>query len=165
MRALHVFFSSVNEPQHKFLGTTKDIRGRTQYFKRRGVEYQELILKVREEKYFLNGLKQVDLRQFDVAMIEGTYFPRSLAAIKKVNPGLKVLLRAINAEILHWLHSAEAALRFDTWKRVLFDLKSTINFGLKDIRCARSADYILSIAEFQAIDSHINTNDHQLVIL
>lgn len=149
MRILHVFFSSVIKPQHKFLGTTKDIRGRTQYFESRGIEYQELILKVREEKYFLDGLKQIDLGNFDVVLTEGTYFPRSVQAIKAANPRLQVLMRGINAEMYHWLHSAEAALRFDTWKRVLFDLKGAVDFGSRDILCARKADYILAIAEWE----------------
>jgi len=152
MRVLHVFFSSVIKPQHKFLGTTKDIRGRTQYFEQRGIEYQELILKVREEKYFLEGLKRVDLSSFDAVLTEGTYFPRSVGVIKSANPRIMVLMRGINAEIFHWLHSAEAALRFDTWKRVLFDLKGTLDFGSKDILCARRADYILSIAEWESLN-------------
>ncbi len=149
MKALHVFFASVNKPQHRFLGTTKDIRGRTQYFAEREIEVQELILKIREERYFLDGLKQIDLQPFDFVLIEGTYFPRSVAALKAANPRVKVLMRGINAELLHWLHSAEAALRFDTWKRVFFDLKGTLDFGSKDILCARRADYILAIAEWE----------------
>lgn len=149
MRALHVFFSSVNKPQHRFLGTTKDIRGRTQYFASRGVEVQELILKVREEKYFSSGLARVDLSNFDVVVVEGTYFPATVRKIKESHPQTRVLMRGINAEILHWLHSAEAALRFDTWKRVLFDLKGTIDFGSKDILCARRADHILAIADWE----------------
>src|SRR5437867_2000021 len=149
MKILHVFFSSVIKPQHKFLGTTKDIRGRTQYFLERGIDCEELILKIRKEKFFLRGIKDFNLSKFDAVMVEGMYYPITLRQIKKSHPSLRVLMRAINAELLHWLHSALAAALFDSPKRVLLDIKGAVKFGLSDIRCARLTDYVLPIAEWE----------------
>ena len=149
MKLLHVFFSSVVNPRHRFLGTTKDIRGRTQYFEERGIDYEELILKVRKEKYFLRGLERISPEEFDVALIEGTYFPETVLFLRKNYPHLRILMRGINAEIYHWTHSAHAALFFDTFHRVLFDLKGGLKFGLSDILCAHRAHYILPIAAWE----------------
>jgi len=150
MRVLHVFFSSVINPQHKFLGTTKDIRGHTQYFVERGIHCEELILKVRKEKYFLEGLQGADLSRFDAVFVEGTYYPKTLRHITERYPKVKLILRGINAELFHWIHSAHAALLYDTWKRVIFDLKGSAWFGLSDFRCARLADFILPISAWEA---------------
>jgi glycosyltransferase involved in cell wall biosynthesis len=149
MRVLHVFKSSVVNPRHRFLGTTKDFRAHTQYLCDRKIESEELILKIPAERDFLDGVREIDASRFDALLIEGTYYPRSVGLLKKRHPRLKVLMRAINAELLHWMHSAHAALFYDSPKRVLFDVKSGLKFGLADLLCARRADAILPIAKWE----------------
>jgi glycosyltransferase involved in cell wall biosynthesis len=150
MRVLHAFASSVLDPRHKFLGTTKDVRGRTQYFEARGIERRELVIAARKERCFLRALDGVDLADLDAVIVEGTYFPGAISSIKDACPGLRVFARGVNAELLHWLHSARAALRHDSWKRLLFDLEGALVFGLKDLRCAVAADAILPISEWES---------------
>lgn len=149
MRVLHLFFSSVIKPQHRFLGTTKDIRGRTQYFEERGIVYEEAVIEVRKEKYVIAELKARDLSRYDVMIWEGTYYPHSLNYLRHKAPHIRVYSRGINAEIYHWLHSMHAAFRFDSLKRTWFDFKGTVNFGLRDIKSARRADGILSICDWE----------------
>ncbi len=151
LKILHVFFGSVENPVHKFLGTTKDIRGRTQYFRERSLDYEELILSVRKEKFLFRALEELDLSRFGTVFIEGTYYPRSVAYLRREYPHLKIIMRAINAELLHWLHSAYAAVRFSGARRAWADLKGLARFGTSDIRCARKADYILSIAHWETL--------------
>jgi len=151
MKVLHVFFSSVVNPQHRFLGTTKDIRGRTEYFLKRMIDYQELILKIRKEKYFRRGLQEIDLKKFDAVLIEGAYYPGSVRYLKTNYPHLKIIIRGINAELFHWMHSAYAAVTFDSLKRAIGDLKGVVQFGLSDIRCGRQADYVLPIAQWETL--------------
>lgn len=150
MRILHVLFGSALRPEQKFLGTTKDIRGRTQYFHERGIEYEELVLDVRKEKYFRRRALEMGVDRFDVVLVEGTYFPVTMALLKKRYPQVRFLARGINAEFLHWLHSGVAAVQFDTWRRAFADLKGACSYGWKDFRCARTADAILPIADWES---------------
>ncbi|MBI4605409.1 MAG: glycosyltransferase [Planctomycetes bacterium] len=150
MKLLHVIFSSVVKPQDRFLGTTKDVRGHTQYLRERGIEHEELVLPVRKERCFREALEKLDPSRFDVVLTEGTYYPSVVRDLKRRHPRLRILMRGINAELLHWLHSAHAALRFDNLRRVLFDLYGAAAFGLADLRCGWHADCVLSICEWEA---------------
>jgi glycosyltransferase involved in cell wall biosynthesis len=149
MRVLHVFFRSVLEPRERFLGTTKDVRGHSQYLRDRQIEREELIIEAREERCLRAGLVGIDLARLDALLIEGTYYPSAVRSLKRQHPNLRILMRGINAELFHWMHSAYAALFHDTPRRVLFDLYSAARFGLKDLLCAWRADAVLPISGWE----------------
>jgi SAM-dependent methyltransferase len=149
MRILHVFSRATLDPAQRFLGTTKDQRGRAQYCAERGIERRELAYETRGDAALGRELGSLDLGGFDAVFIEGTYFPAAIRRLKKRWPGLRVLARGVNAEFLHWLDSARAGRRAGSWKRILFDLKSALCFGLADLRCARGADWVLAITRWE----------------
>lgn len=103
-QVLHVVPSSIYNPRHLYLGVTKDIRGRTEYFETRGIPVQELRLEKRNDQVLLEQLQTIKMEQFSAVMIEYSHFPRSIRYLKELLPEVKILVRGINAEFLQQWH-------------------------------------------------------------
>jgi hypothetical protein len=147
---LHVVASATARPEHEFLGTTKDARGHAEYLAERGLAARTLHIEARRDTELRSRLDDWDLAEFEAVLLEGAYFPDSIAWLKRRRPTLRVWVRGVNAEAWHWRDSARAAWRYDSMSRVLFDLKCAWDFGRRDRRCARRADAILAICDWEA---------------
>ena len=110
MRVLHIVPDSVDKPRHLFLGSTKDIRGRTEYFKVRGIPFDEILTEGRSDVLVLEKLQNLDLSQYTTALFEYPTYPASLRFLRQHFPQLQLLTRSLNAEFCHRLHYALAGV-------------------------------------------------------
>jgi hypothetical protein len=100
---LHVVPDSLTQPEHFYLGSTKDIRGRTEYFNDRQYIYNELMVKNRSDDFLLDVLKKTDLSAYDLIFYEFALFPRSMSYVRRKHPAVKQVVRSINADFYHFL--------------------------------------------------------------
>lgn len=147
---MHVIPDSVQDPAQRYLGSTKDAFGRTEYFISRDIDYVELFVKNRKDSDLRNQLTRYNLKEFSAVIIELPVYPKSIKFLKKKYPSLKVYVRAINAEFYHDWHYVYASLKYR-------HLRLAIKYGLlsvlrlyKDVVCARYADATLSITEWES---------------
>src|SRR3989304_7723716 len=146
---LHIVPDSTVAPKHVYLGSTKDIRGRTEYFKERGIFFDELVLIKRKDKILLKELKKIDLNGYSAAIIECPVYPRSVRFLKKKYPRLLVVIRSINAELFHRLHYIKASLLHKQWKSLAINLFFLFKCSLADFLCANYSDVILTISDWE----------------
>jgi len=155
-KVLHVLGDKSWKPQFKFLGSTKDIVGRRDYFALRGIEVVELQVKGRHDHICLELLQQMDLSDFDAVLMEHPRYPRSMRYLRKTHPGIVLMIRGHNAELIHQLHTAWAYLQSGVggwrwrWKRTRMTLKNVLDRFGYDLSCARLADYVLAICDWEA---------------
>jgi hypothetical protein len=149
MRVIHIIPDSVVNLQYLFLGSTKDIRGRTEYFKERGIPFDEIVVKARSDRWLLKRLQGMDLSQYTRIFFEYPIYPASLRFLRKHFPQLKLLTRSHQGEFYHRLHYALAHVLYGRNFKILRDFEnSLIRLGL-DWLCARRSDYILSITQWE----------------
>ena len=155
-KVLHVLGDKSWKPQFKFLGSTKDIVGRRDYFALRGIECVELQVKGRHDSICLEALQAMDLSDFDAVLMEHPRYPRSMAYLKKTQPRIVRMIRGHNAELIHQLHTAYAYLKSGVggskwrWKRTRMTLKNLWDRFSYDLSCSRLADYVLAISDWEA---------------
>jgi hypothetical protein len=150
MRIFHIFSQKALDPQHLFLGSTKDTRCRTEYFQTRQIPYDECILETRSDSLLLEKLHNIRLDQYTAVFIEYPVYPRSIAYIKQQKPGLRVIVRAHNAELLHYLHYTKIALVMNKYNRILRYLANAVIRLNQEIACGRLADAICTISPWEA---------------
>ena len=155
-KVLHVLGDKSWKPEYRFLGSTKDIVGRRDYFADRGIEFVELQVKGRHDYNCLEMLQQLDLSDFDAVLMEHPRYPKSMAYLKKTYPRLLRMIRGHNAELIHQLHTAWAYWNSGLsgpkwrWKRTRMTLKNVLDRFGYDVSCARLADYVLAICDWEA---------------
>lgn len=153
MSVLHVIPDSVVDPRHFYLGSTKDIAGRTEYFQYRGIKYDRIIVRSRSDAFLLEALKSHNLAAYTSAIIEYPVFPRSLSYIRENAPHIRLFTRSHNAELYHRLHWALAR---SLNARSLVDLRAIfVDIGLSlarlrlDYVCGKRSDAVLSISRWE----------------
>lgn len=153
---LHVIPESATRPHQVYLGSTKDVRCRTEFFHERGISYEELVPKKRRDENLIQELKRLDLSRYSAVIFEMPLYPRSLRYLKANFPNMRLMVRSINAEFYHRLHqSAATALnrgdltKPEAIKKTIFYLRYSLTRLRLDLRCARHADYILSITNWE----------------
>lgn len=153
MRVLHIVPDSVLNPRKLHLGSTKDIQCRTEYFRTRDIFFDELVVENRSDSFLLAKLKQYDLSSFSAVLFEYTLYPKSLKYIRQVNPELLLVVRAHQAEFIHWLHYAAAAAKYchswECFKSIMGSLCRSLSRLRTDYFSARYADYVLSITDWE----------------
>ncbi len=82
-RILHVIPDTAVDPDEKYLGSTKDIRGRTEYFAARGIECDELVVPARSDKFLLAQLRERDLDIYQAVLVEIPLYPASLGFLRR----------------------------------------------------------------------------------
>jgi hypothetical protein len=153
-KILHAVPDSVSIQSKIYLGSTKDIRGRTEYFKARHVSFDELLVKDRSDSYLLEMAKQMDLSQYRAIIFELALYPETMKYIRKYFPGIKIITRSINADFYHWLHYFWASRKYSVtpkkkikgnlqYLRIAFDRLKL------DLICSRLSDYMLSIVDWE----------------
>lgn len=144
-RVLHVFPDSAVDPTQKHLGSTKDFRGRTQWFHDRRVPFDELVHE-RSAPALDAALRGVALEDYDAVVIEFALSVWTTRQLRRRNPRLRILVRSGNAELLHrrdWIRgmgptpaSAKLAVR-------------TVANVAAEAAAARGSDAILAISPWE----------------
>jgi hypothetical protein len=154
MRLLHVTRSSVYIPQHRFLGSTKDIRGRSEYFASRNISFDEISFDAPNnllDKRLLTHLRKTDLSSLDAVFFEYPIYARSISYLHNNFPQIKRIIRSANAELYHRLHYALASLYISrSIIKAFIYLVSSFKHFAKDYLCGRRATWICSIARWEA---------------
>ena len=150
-RILHVFKDLVKDPRQVYLGSTKDIKSRTDFFENCGLVYDELTVNQDHDpdRATLDALADRALDHYATVIFEHSLFPRSIQYLKKNNARLNVLFRGHNAEFYHRLHYALGAVKYTSLGEALKWLKESLTKYREDSLCARHADYVLSISAWE----------------
>lgn len=145
-RVLHVFPDSVLDPGQAHLGSTKDIRGRTQYFAQRGMTVDECAHE-RSPRGMKAAVAAVGAKQYDVIMVEFPLSGRAISQLRKRWPAALLLTRSENAELLHrrdWIRAMGPSVA--SAKLVV---RTALNF-VAEVWAARRSDAVLSISQWEA---------------
>ncbi len=155
-RVLHIVPDSAVNPTQFYLGSTKDIRGRTEYFQRRGIPFDEIQVEARSDARLLAAIGQMDLNSYSIVFYETSLYPRTMGFVRRKYPHLVQVTRSINADFYHWLDYVKANLRYP---QALLSPKMVLNtfrwlFAAFErlflgYVCARHSDYVLSIVEWE----------------
>jgi hypothetical protein len=153
---LHIIPDSVQKPERLYHGSTKDAHGRTEYFQERGIVFDEIVVENRSDRWLLHHLQSLDLQAYQTAIIELPLYPASLTFLRRTAPHLRLLVRSINAELYHRAHRLMAGLQhsYPTIRvpyRLYTGLIQCIMRLRLDWQCARLADAILSITQWEAM--------------
>ncbi|CAN5859090.1 hypothetical protein BH18ACI4_BH18ACI4_02390 [soil metagenome] len=156
MRVLHIVPDSVFDSRHLHLGSTKDVRGRTEYFDVRGIAFDEIAVKNRSDQLLQERLKGINLSHYTTAIFELPAYPDSLLYLRRNAPQVQLLTRSINAELYHRLHYLRALAingsglpGVDTLKVALITMRTTFSRLRLDRLCANRSDYLLSITQWE----------------
>ncbi len=144
-RVLHVFPDSAVELRHAHLGSTKDIRGRTEYFESRALPYDELVTP-RSYRGTLAMIQKVDLNAYAAVLFENTLSPTAIRFVRNRAPQIRIMARSINAELPHRLDQMRA---MGISRRSVRNLTYALTRFYFDYMCARSSDFLLSITDWE----------------
>lgn len=101
---MHIVKDSIADPDQLYLGSTKDIRGMTEYFEDRNIPFDEISAKGRSDMQLLKQLRGMNLDKYTMALFEYPRYPASLLFLRRHFPDMKLLVRSHNAEFYHQLH-------------------------------------------------------------
>lgn len=149
MKVLHILPDTAGDPRQKYLGSTKDLRGRSEYFRARGMEVEELVVPKRKDRVLSAILKAKDLSSFHAVFIELPIYPGTISWLRKRHPSMKVLVRSINAEFFHQWHYVASGLKHGYYKRALRYALFSWHRLYQDWACARAAHRLLSISAWE----------------
>ncbi len=144
-RILFIVPESVVDPALRFHGSTKDIRGRTEYFAERDLEVDELVTG-RGETAVLEALYGKPLAEYGGIMLDipGNSYPGVFRFLRAAAPEAVLIFRSHNSEFLHrwdWMRSAR---RLRDKARYF---RRAITNGFKDIATSYYADRVISISD------------------
>lgn len=150
MKILHVIPHTATDQKYRYLGSTKDIRGRTEYFRVRGFMCDELVTQ-RNDCVLLAKMRDRVMYSYDACIFEFPVYPKTIAYLKKVYPNMCLIVRSHNAEFLHKLHYAWTQLTVMKNVRAAFSA-FCMSFVMlcNEYQCGRWADYIITIAAWEA---------------
>ncbi len=150
MNILHVIPKKTTAAKNYFLGVTKDIAGRTEYFLARGLPVTRLIIDEASDDAALPLIRKQNMDSYQAVVFEYPLFPRTIRYLKNRYPALIVIVRGSNAAFIQWLHFAKAKLLVtgDITGAIRDAFYSIVRFWC-DYQCARYADYVLSISAWE----------------
>ena len=155
-KVLHVLGDKSWKPQARYLGSTKDIVGRRDYFRARGIECVELLLTGHQDHICLEMLQGIDLRGIDAAVMEPPRYPKAMKWLRGTHPHIRQMIRGHNAELIHQLHTSWAYLKSGlaglVWrsKHAGMSARNAVRRLSFDVACARQADHVLAITDWEA---------------
>ena len=100
VRLLHVVPKSFLSEQHRYLGSTKDIAGRVQYFQDRDLR-SDLLAHDKTAETVLSVLGSVNLSAYTHVLVEKANYRSVFRHLRREAPVAKIIFRAHNAETLH----------------------------------------------------------------
>ena len=150
VRVLHLVPKSFLSDEHRYLGSSKDIAARVQYFEDRGLAF-DLVAHDKTEATTLEALAPVDLRAYTHTLVERANYGAVFRYLRSEAPRAKILYRSINAEVPHRMEYVRACLappRRRSPRAVWQQCRNVPRYGGRDLSAARHADRILSISEW-----------------
>ena len=136
-----------------FLGSTKDIAARVQYYQDRDIDHK-VVVHGRRIDEILSTISSMPDRDFTHVVIEKGNSRRVLKLLRRVLPKAEILVRAHNAEILHRCDYVRATLAVPHLRRPAHlwkQIKGVWFFGSRDIAAARYADAIVPHRQIYAL--------------
>ncbi|MBI2617107.1 glycosyltransferase [Candidatus Gottesmanbacteria bacterium] len=156
-RVLHIFDKPLTKPSNMFLGSTKDVRGRTEYFKARKIPVDEYWVRERSDKLLMENIEDIQFGKYTHIFFEYSRYPQSMMYIRKYFPSCRLYIRVHNAEFYHRLHQilSRGIVSFSrSFVNILKENIRSLEEGFlrlkDDIICARNSDKILSISEWDS---------------
>jgi len=149
MKILHIVPNSATKENLKYLGSTKDIAGRTEYFQEQRIEFFVLPVKGRDDKGLISIIDNYIAQGFDAVVIEFTTFRRTVKYLKSRYPTIRILCRSHNEELLHWIDYARAEFKYGSAIKALLRCVRALRFFYHELICARYADAILTISSWE----------------
>lgn len=150
VRLLHVVPKSFLSEQHRYLGSTKDIAGRVQYFQDRDLR-SDLLAHDKTAETVLSVLGSVNLSAYTHVLVEKANYRSVFRHLRREAPGAKIIFRAHNAETLHRVDYVRACLTPPRTRSVAEVVQSISNvawYGARDLSVVWHADHVLSISQW-----------------
>lgn len=152
---IHIQPDSVLNKSKAFVGSTKDICGREEYFRSRGLNVKLFICPGRADEESLNMLRNSNLNECDAVVFEFETYAKSLAYLKENCPRVLRVVRAINANLPHFVDYYRGALRMQSdipaieTTSAIEHIETALDRFSVDCQCAELADYVLSICDWE----------------
>lgn len=153
---LHVVPDSINNTRKGFMGSTKDVLGRSEYFAARALGVRQFVSVGRSDDETVAMLRDADLGDCRAVLFEYEMYVRSLDFLRRKHPGIRRVVRAHNANLPHLVDQFRGRLRMIQENRGtdLAQATDTIHLALArfrlDCQCADLADAILPICRWEA---------------
>ena len=96
---LHVVPDSINNTRKGFIGSTKDVLGRAEYFAERGYAVRQFVSPGRSDEETLAMLRGADLADCRAVVFEYEMYVHSLDFLRRTHPGIRRVVRAHNANL------------------------------------------------------------------
>lgn len=149
LRVLHLVPLKFVSPDTKFLGSTKDISSRLQYFKDRGIPV-DLMPHNPKEPIMLEALRQVTLDEYTHILIEKGNHAKVMKYLRRQAPQAEIWFRGHNAELPHRIDYIKAAIHSaPDRKNMKRHIENIAIYGMRDFHSARLADRVLAICDFE----------------
>ncbi len=150
VRLLHLVPMSFVSEKHRYLGSTKDIAARLQYFQDRGIT-SDLLAHDKTLEAMLGTVDSVDLSAYTHILIEKANYGELFRKLRRGAPGAKIIFRAHNAETLHRLDYVRVCLAPPLNRsvaEVMEHVRNVAVYGARDLSVARHADHVVSISQW-----------------
>jgi hypothetical protein len=148
MKILHLVpMKGLNGSRH-YLGSTKDIASRVQYFLDRGISFEVVGLDKHPDRS-VEALRQVPLKEFSHVLIEKSNFRSVLKYLRRQGPHLMIWYRGHNAEIPHRIDHFLSSLPPPRLTGLAHAARNIFAFGAMDLYTAPMVDRTLAICEWE----------------
>jgi hypothetical protein len=105
---IHIVPDSVSNAGKAYVGSTKDVACRTEFFASRGIEVSEYLCRRWADADALEHLQGADLSRCKYVVFEYETFVESLAYLKEKHPHIRRVVRAHNANLPHFVDNYRA---------------------------------------------------------
>lgn len=147
---LHVVPDSLTNQDKAFLGSTKDVLGRSEYFSERGIRTVTIESPQRSDQHVLEAMLALDLTNCVAAMFEFEHYRESLRSLGSYHPSIRRIVRAHNGNLPHFVDQARGfALQGDTMRSQRAAEQGLDRF-VQDASVAAYADVLLPISTWEA---------------
>ena len=147
---LHVVPDSVANEDKAFLGSTKDIGGREDYFGARAIRVVTLPATKRSDAQTLQEILALDLTYCAAVLFEFETYRQSLHYLATYRPEIRLIVRAHNANLPHYVDQLRGfALQGDTM-RAQRAADQTLDRLAEDMATMSYADVVLSISAWES---------------
>jgi SAM-dependent methyltransferase len=152
---LHIQPDSIKYKDKSFLGSTKDVACRAEYFATRDIEVQTYHCTGRSDKEALIMLMDNDLSYCDAVLFEYETYLKCLAYLKDKYPSIRRVVRCHNANLPHWLDYYRGRIRMlddgvsSNYQEAISDFRRALDRFRIDCECAELADHMLSICDWE----------------
>jgi hypothetical protein len=108
---LHVVPDSITDRRKAFIGSTKDVMGRAEYFANRAHRVRQFVSVHRSDEAALAMLRTADLTDCHTVLFEFEMYVRSLDFLRQNHPHIRRVVRAYNANLPHFVDQFRGQLR------------------------------------------------------